>query len=305
MKRTFLTLLLILITVSLFSQDEYTINIDGSKLFFSVGGNVHWKYFNVRREGIYKNKLLDYHIQRNKDIGHNPAYRIEVNLPDSLFKEQLKIKKGFYAVNVDSLISFKFMIHNFYTEAGEGGGNFGPYFNVPKQFNVDYKKLFIVSSDRTVFDKIKPTKYKANKDNNINNRIADLTNDFIINNEWALHSLILHEYANQDSVNIYKNSIDVSSRYSLMPFKVNENCYYTIGKTNLNHPHSFFSVYFPKSDNFVFLTNTRLINTFAINNDIFFYYGSNYGHTGASSYIIVVIKEDQLIEIFNEGAYSM
>jgi hypothetical protein len=287
------------------AQEDQVLTVGGSKIYFSVAGNVHWKYFNVKRHGNYKNELFDYHIQRNKDIGHNPAYKIEVNLPDSLFNEQLKIKKGFYAVNVDSLISFKFMIHNFYTEVGEGGGNFGPYFNVPNQFKVDFKNLFLISSDRNILDKIIPANLKESTNSEVNSKISDLVSKYLATDEKALKRQILHHGTIADSLKKYQTEEQISSLYNLFYYKIDENCYSTVGINKGNDRHKFLAFVFPSEDKIIFRTNTYLIQTFMIEEEMYIYYASHGSHNGAVVFSVSKIEGNELKTVFSDGSFSM
>ncbi len=310
---TQLALLIVILTISsiLIAQDDFTINVNGSQMYFSVGGNVHWKYYNTN-DPKYKNRLYSYHLNRNKEIGHNAQYTIAVNLPDSLLGDNLKIKKGFYAVNVDSIVSFKFNIHNFTTEFNtEGGGHIGPYFNIPKQYGVYRSNLFILSPDRDTLDKIKPISPVINNEIDIDIKIADLVSEYFSTNENAFYVQYYHDIESEDmSITQFKKE-QIKPLFKLSNYHLNNDCYYVVGSNIIDgisikdHQHKFLAIVNNKTNKIIMLTNTHLYNTFRIDDETFFYYQSRGKHSGAVVFTIAKISENDFKVIFMDGSYSM
>ena len=287
------------------SQEDYTITVDNSKIYFSIGGNVHWKYFNTDHSKHLK-RLTEYHMYRKREIGHKSYHAISVNLPDSLLGNNLKIKKGFYAVNVDSVLSFKFDIHNFITEINtEAGGHIGPYFNIPKNFWGSRSNLFIISPDRSTLKKIIPLKMKESNNSEINLKISDLVSKYFTTDERALINQMLHHGTITDSLNKYQTKEKISSLYNLFSYKIDENCYSAVGIKKGDDRHIFLALIFPNEDKIILKTNTYLLQTFIIEEEVYVYYRSHGSHNGAVVYSVSKIVDNELKKVFSDGSFSM
>ena len=294
-----------IISSILLAQEDNTIIVDDSKLYFSIHGNVHKKYFNINTTK-YNKMLRSYYINRIQEIGHKSHHAIAVNLPDSLLGDNLKIKKGYYAVNVDSVLSFWFVIHNFVTEINfEGGGHIGPYFNIPKIFYGRHSNLFIVSPDKKTLDKIIPIKPEASNDCEINIKIADLISEYFSINEKAFYVQYFHDIESEDVSIAQFSKEQIKKIFKLSTFYLTDDCYYIVGTSSTDHQHTFLAIVNIQTNKVRLFTNTYLYHTFLIDDEMYFYYRSVGKHSGAMVYIVSKIVDNELIKVFSDGSFSM
>ena len=303
--KTVLTLIIISFFVILIAQEDNTLVLGDSKLYFSIGSTINSKYYTKEYSG-YTKTLKSYHFKKNEELGNKiPPSFIKISLPDSLVGDNLKIKKGFYATKVDTILSAPFVIKNFELDYWCGNGRTIIDFTVPDSLNHNDQNLFIMAKSDESLKNIIPFNPKVCTDSKTSSVILEFIYDFFYKNRDELKRQLSYEYSIDDSLSIDELKKIMPMLYDFSIFEIERNCYLTVGYSKWYIYPRFFALVFPNERKVELKINSRLFRSFKINDDYFFYCQSFIPFTGAQIYSIYLFKEGKLKRIFSEGAFAM
>lgn len=299
------TLLVISSFVNLFAQVENVLNINGSELYFSIDSSINSRYY-TNEYSKYTKTLKSYHLKKNEELGYKiPPSFIKISLPDSLVGDNLKIKKGFYATKVDTILSAPFVIKNFELDYWCGNGRTIIDFTAPDSLNHNDQNLFIMGENEKILKEIVPFSPEICKNTEINVKITKLINHYFYENREELERQLTYLYPIADSLNDFQLKDEISSRFDLMNFKINENYYLVIGTSKEYGHHKFFAIVFPNKGKVLMKVHTKYYQSFKIKEEFYFFCHYYKPYTGGNVFYVYKLESDKLIKVFGDSSFSM
>ena len=195
MKKNFSFIFTLLIFLTLLYSENNTLDYKGQKVYVSAFGDVNSKYYTSNGRKFIK--LLKNFFE-NSSLEKDPTYNFEfkkLDLPDSLTKNFLEIKKGFSAVLFDSTDFDFFEINDFKATICSGTGNTRVSFSTPKYSNYSRKKLILISENKKVFDDLTIQRPNISNNSEINSKILEKLTTYLYNNRNQLNQF-MSDYAN-------------------------------------------------------------------------------------------------------------
>lgn len=285
-------------------QEENILELNDSKLYFAINSSINSKYY-INKYSQYSKKLEQYHLRKSEELAEGDPWKLpKIILPDSLTEGKFQIKKGFYAIKVDSINSAPFVINDFELELW-GNGRMMVNVKVPDTLNHEMQDLFIIARSNESLKDIVPFNPKVCTDSKTSSIILELIHNFFYTNRDQLKKQLSYEYSVGDSLSIDELEEIISMLYVLSIFEIEGNCYLTIGSSKRYIHPRFFALVFPDEGKVELKINSRLFRSFKINDDYFFYCKSSTPFTGGHTYKIYLFEESKLKPIFYDGAFAM
>jgi len=305
LSKVIVTLVIISFIVILVADEDNTLDFSDSKLYFSIDSTINSKYY-TKGYTEYTKTLKSYHFKKNEELGYKipPSY-IKISLPDSLVGDNLKIKKGFYATKIDTILSAPFLINNFELDVNPGNDRTIINFTIPDSLSHNKQNLFIVGKNKKTLKEIISFSPEICKKTEINVKITKLINHYFYENREELERQLTYLYPIADSLTDDQLINEISSKFSLMNFKINGRYYLVIGTSKEYEHHKFFAIVFPYEQSVLMKTHTKFYQSFNINNEYYFFCHGYLPFTGGNTFWIYQLKEDRLETIFIDGSFSM
>ena len=153
-------MILVLVIISTFivllANEDNTLDLGDSKLYFSINNTINPKYY-INDYSKYSKTLKSYHHKKNEEIGIKiPPNFKKIYLPDSLAGENLRVKKGFQVIKIDSTLSTPFVINKFELDFWCGNDRLVIDFNNPVILDKNKQNLFIMAENDKILKEINP-----------------------------------------------------------------------------------------------------------------------------------------------------
>ncbi len=304
LSKIMLSLLIVSSFISLIAQESNILEINDSKLYFSINSSINSKYY-LNNYSQYAKILGKYHSKKSEELADGDPWKLpKIILPDSLTEGKFQIEKGFYAIKVDSINSAPFVINDFELELW-GNGRMMVSVKAPDTLNYEMQDIFIIAKNNESLKDIVPFNPEVCTDSKTTSVILELVHNFFFTNRDLLKKQLSYEYSVEDSLSINKLEEIILMSFDFSILKIKENCFLTIGYSKRYIHPRFFALVFPDEGKIEVKINSRLFRTFNINDDYFFYCKNSKPSSGAHSYLIYVLKEGKLKRIFHDGAFAM
>lgn len=301
--RMVLILMIILTFTLLFANEDNILKLDDSKLYFSINSTINSKY--ITEYSRYVKTLKSYHHKKNEEIGNKiPPRFVKIDLPDSLVGYNLRIKKGFQVIKIDSTRSIPFVINKFELDFWCANSRIVINFNNPDKLDPNKQNLFIIAENEKILKEINPFSPEICKDSEINHRINELIVNYFYKNREELNRQLTYLYPIADSITDDKLKKEIASKFNLIIYNLNKTHYCVIGTSNEYEHNKFFAIINPNSEIVIMKTHTIFYQTFNIINEYYFFCNSYLPYTGGNTFWVYKLKEDKLEPIFIDSSFS-
>ncbi len=201
--KTLIIIILILANCALSSQVLDIDNFYESKLFFSIGGFVNWKYYGDVEINNYSKELRDYYKRKIE----KPFPVTYIKLPDFLKSNEIKINENMYALKMDFKKQFApFIINNDFTISMWGNGDIKIKFDIPDTLNKKWNDFFILSENRKYLDQIEIINPEQISDQTLRKKMTDLMKTYFENNINIFEKQITYLYLKDNNLLTFPTS---------------------------------------------------------------------------------------------------
>ena len=291
--------------IVLLANEDNTLDLGDSKLYFSINNTINSKYY-INEYSRYTKTLKSYHHKKNEEIGNKIPPKFEkIDLPDFLAGENLRVKKGFQVIKIDSTLSTPFVINKFELDFWCGNDRLVIDFNNPDILDKNKQNLFIMAENEKILKEINPFSPEICKNSEINHRITELIGNYFYENRDDLKKQLINEdqiVASLDDIQFHN---EISTKFDLLNFRTNDSCYFVIGSSKENDYHKFIALVQPDKEYVNLKVHTSLNNSFMIRNELYFYCKRSKPNTGWQIFYVYKIESDKLVEVFGDSSFSM
>ncbi len=303
--RILLIIILILANNTLFAQVLDIDNTYESKLYFSIGTTINWRYYNVP-ESNFRHSLKDYCIFKMKQINHDIWMPFTTDFPDSIRLNTLKIDTNYYALKLDNKENKLFKINSFNLKCGyEASNKTWIRFDVPDTLNKEWNDFYILSENRKSLDQIEVINPEQISDQTLGKKMTDLMKNYFENNIDIFEKQITYLYLKNNNLDLRELLVDFESLFKLEFLSLKENNVLVLGEFIGSRPYRFLALINLENENVDFHQH-RIFNGIFNFEDELFIFSKSYGpNTGANCYNIDIVKKDGLKPVFRDGSFSM
>lgn len=307
--RILLIIILILANNVLFAQVLDIDNTFESKLYFSIGTTINWRYYNVP-ESNFRHSLKDYCIFKMEQINHDIWMPFTTDFPDSIRLSTLKIETHYYAMKFDLNEKKIYKINSFNLKCGYVASDktwirFDVPDNIDFNWNNGWQDLFILSENKDDLKNLELIDPQQISNNQLRKKMTDTMKNYFENNIKIFEQQITYLYLKDNNLNLIKLLADFENIFQLDFLSLKENNVIVLGEFIGSRPYRFLALINLENENVDFHQH-RIFNGIFNFEDELFIFSKSYGpNTGANCYNIDIVKKDGLKPVFRDNSFSM
>ncbi len=289
-----------MISISLLEADKInnTLEVNGELIYFSTKGQINSKYFINNK---YKDIIKQYYISITKN--EHKDVRKDIDLPDSLGNNYMKIKKGYKAVKINSPLMTHAAIKGFKLTPNDFSSTPRVIMSLSDSAKCNWNDLFLISQKSSTLELITSNPLMKSQETTIYQSLQGIIVNFFIKNRKIYKHQMDYRNNHLDSLNNLELEEDIVSKFDFQFFKIDEGTYLVNGKTLSDWDNPFIALI--SENNEVTLKSTaRLLNSFNILNTQYFFCADFKSGSGLSVKQVFSVKDNRYEIVFEDWSDS-